>query len=133
MCEDLDKSAHKSMITSSKEALEKFAKDGESFDFIIADPPSSSNDGNKRTNALADYQDTIPQMEKVLVSGGQMLLFLNTHKFSHEKFKNKVKTIIQKDNLPLEIKHHFFLSEDCPSKKGFPEGSYLKGILLQKK
>lgn len=130
---DIDKSKHTSINSSTKEAMEKFIADGQTFDFILADPPSSSNDGNKRTNALADYQDTIPQMNKILAPGGKLLLFLNTHKFSHEKFKNKVKTIIQKEKLDLEIVHHFFLGEDCPSKKGFQEGSYLKGILLQKK
>lgn len=131
--EDLDKSKHHSINLSTKEAMEKFTEEGKTFDFILADPPSSSNDGNKRTNALADYQETIPLMDKILAPGGKLMLFLNTHKFSHEKFKNKVKTIIQKENLGLEIKHHFFLGEDCPSKKGFQEGSYLKGILLQKK
>ena len=130
---EIEKDRHTSINSSTKEALKSFQDNGKTFDFIIADPPSSSNDGNKRTNALADYQETIPEMEKVLETKGKLLLFLNTHKFSHEKFKNKVKTIIQKNDLPLELKQHFFLSEDCPSKKGFPEGSYLKGILLQKK
>ncbi len=130
---DIDKEKHTSLAISTKEALTGFANEGKTFDFILTDPPSSSSDGNKRTNALADYEETLPMMTKVLSDHGKLVVFLNTHKFAHDKFKNKIKTIIQKNNLELEIKHHFFLSEDCPSKKGFPEGSYLKGILLQKK
>ena len=131
--EDIDKSKHVSINASTKEAMTNLDESGEKFDFIIADPPSSSSDGNKRTNALADYQEILPKMEKLLEPHGKMMIFLNTHKHSHDKFKNKIKTIIQKGELPLEVKHHFFLTEDCPSKKGFPEGSYLKGMLIQKK
>ena len=130
--EDLNKEAHQSMTRPTKEALVEFKEQGKTFDYIICDPPSCSNDGNKTTNALAEYSELLPLMTEVLSEHGQMAIFLNTHKYGHDKFKNKIKTIIQKNELPLSIKQHLFLSEDCPSRKGFPEGSYLKGMVVKR-
>lgn len=130
--EDIDKAAHTRLNIPTTQALSDLRNEKKSFDFIISDPPSSSNDGNKRTNALADYSKSLPNMEKVLSEHGSMLLFLNTHKCTHEKFKNKIKKIIQDENLNLKLQTTYFLNEDCPSKKGFPEGSYLKGLLLKR-
>ena len=130
--DDIDKERHTRLNIATNEALSSFANKNTTFNFIISDPPSSSSDGNKRSNALADYAQTLPKMDKVLSEHGSMLLFLNTHKCTHEKFKNKIKSIIQKNNLNLKLQTTYFLNEDCPSKKGFPEGSYLKGLLLKR-
>ena len=130
---EIDASEHQSMNMSTLEALAELIEKKVTYDFIISDPPSSSSDGNKRTNALNDYMETLPLMDKVLSDEGQMLLFLNTKKLTQDKFKNKIKSIISKNNLKLEVTNHYFLSGDCPSNKGFPEGSYLKGLLLKRK
>lgn len=130
---DLKKETHNSMIMSTKEALKELKNKDEKFDFIISDPPSSSSDGNRVSNAIGDYQETLPLMFELLDSSGQILVFLNTHKISMDKFKNKIKNIIHKNKLPLYLAHNVYLSDDCPYRKGFPEGSYLKGITLKVK
>lgn len=131
--DNIDNKKHTSMAMSTKEALKQLIDNGEKFEFIISDPPSSSSDGNKVTNAIGDYQDTLPMMAELLPENGQILVFLNTHKISMDKFKNKIKTIIYKNKLPLYMGQNLYLSEDCPYRKGFPEGSYLKGIILKYK
>ena len=129
----LDASKHTSMTMSTKEALKELNEKEEKFDFIISDPPSSSSDGNRISNALGDYQETLPLMAKLLSEHGQILVFLNTHKVSMDKFKSKIKNIIHQNKLPLYLAHNVYLSDDCPFRKGFPEGSYLKGITLKVK
>lgn len=129
---DLDKEKHESLSISTMAALHRFKKEERFFDFIISDPPSSSSDGNKRSNALHDYKETLPLMTGLLSPKGYALIFLNTHKYSIKKFEDKVKQIILSKKLKLKVQKHFYLSEDCPFKKGFPEGSYLKGLLLKK-
>ena len=129
--EDIDASKHTSMPISTKEALKELKAKDEKFDFIISDPPSSSSDGNRVTNALGDYEETLPKMFELLNEHGQILAFLNTHKVSMDKFKNKLKNIIHRNKLPLYLAHNVYLGDDCPYRKGFPEGSYLKGITLK--
>ncbi|MAX66259.1 MAG: hypothetical protein CME66_04925 [Halobacteriovoraceae bacterium] len=128
----LEKDNHESKMTSTLEALNELKDKKEKYDFIISDPPSSSSDGNKRSNALQDYKETLPLMEQVLSEKGQILAFINTHKCSMRKFEDKLKRIIESKKLNLKIVNKYYLSEDCPYKKGFPEGSYLKGLLLKR-
>ncbi len=129
---EIDENLHKSICDSTLNALNKFKAEGKKFDFIISDPPSSSSDGNKRTNSLADYKETLPLMNEVLSENGKLLIFINTHKVSMKKFEDKIKMAIDKNKLPLKLESRHYLGEDCPYKKGFPEGNYLKGILLKR-
>ncbi len=123
---------HESICAPTKDTLNELLKRKQTFDFIISDPPSSSSDGNKRTNALQDYNEYLPKFTKLLNEHGKCLAFINTHKVSLKKFEDKLKNIIEKNDLKLKIVSKYYLSEDCPHKKGFPEGSYLKGFLLEK-
>lgn len=129
---DLQKCAHETIKSSTAAALNKFKTEGRHFDFIISDPPSSSSDGNKRTNALNDYKETLPQIYNLLEKGGHTLIFINTHKVTMKKFEDKMKQIMENKSLRFNIIGKYYLTEDCPNKKGFPEGSYLKGMLLKK-
>tara|TARA_Y100000768_G_scaffold388765_1_gene386941 strand:+ start:21664 stop:23175 length:1512 start_codon:yes stop_codon:yes gene_type:complete len=131
--EDLDLSGHTSLTMTTLEALEQLKEEGKKFECIISDPPSSSNDGNRTTNALSEYTHILPLMYDVMEENGTIIAFLNTHKIGIDKFKNKLKNIIHKNKLPLVLSGNLYLGEDCPYKKGFPEGSYLKGIILKKK
>jgi 23S rRNA (cytosine1962-C5)-methyltransferase len=123
---------HESICGSTINTLKKLKQEERKFDFIISDPPSSSSDGNRRSNALTDYSETLPLMVQQLNSFGRILVFINTHKVSMKKFEDKIRLIIDKSQLGLKVESKYFLAEDCPSKKGFPEGSYLKGLLLQR-
>lgn len=125
------KNNHESICKPSLKALESF--DDEQFDLIICDPPSSSNDGKRRSNALKDYQQLIPQMMRTLKKNGKMVIFLNTHRTPRNKFEQKIKQILNTPNCKsLQIVKKLRLTSDCPTLKGFPEGDYLKGLVLQK-
>lgn len=129
---DLDTKRHTSKELPVKEALEEYIENKKQFEFIICDPPSSSSDGNKRTNAISEYKELLPLINSALSSNGKAVVFLNTHQTSMRKFEDKIYQIIKKENLPLKVKNKYYLSQDCPYKKGFPEGNYLKGLLLVK-
>ena len=128
----IDKSKHTSMEMSAKDALKKLKGTDEKFDFVICDPPSSSSDGNKRTNALAEYKELLPMIDNALTDHGKAIVFINTHTCTMKKFEDKIRQTITQKKLPLIIKNKYYLSQDCPYKKGFPEGNYLKGLLLIK-
>ncbi len=129
---DFNPDHHKSMVTDTDSALKQLKKEKKKFDFIISDPPSSSTDKNKRTNSLNDYKMNLPLIDNLLTPAGSTLVFLNTHKVSMKKFEERILQIIEEKKLKLKVAKKFYLSEDCPTKKGFHEGNYLKGILLKK-
>lgn len=126
----LDASEHEAITKDVKKVLRKFKNEKETFDVIISDPPSSSYDGKKRSSALKEYETTLPLIVDLLAPGGRAVLFLNTHKINWPKFEKKVTDLLKDKNAKIAEKWH--LSQDCPRRSGFPEGNYLKGILIQK-
>lgn len=129
---ELNHTQHEAMIKSSDEALSELDKAGRKFDFIICDPPSSSSDGEKRTSAVKAYKDLLHKMNKVLNPGGRLVIFLNTHQVTQDKFDRVLKDYLTELKLNYKMSSRLQLGQDCPTLKGFPEGSYLKGIILEK-
>ena len=129
---ELNHTQHESMIRSVDEALNELDKAGRKFDFIICDPPSSSSDGEKRTSAVKAYKDLLQKTDRVLNPGGKLVVFLNTHQVSQDKFDRILKDYLSELKLNYKMSTRLQLGQDCPTLKGFPEGSYLKGIILEK-
>ncbi|MGZ3787934.1 MAG: class I SAM-dependent rRNA methyltransferase [Bacteriovorax sp.] len=129
---NLSKEHHSSLCMPSEKALEKLISEGAKFDAIICDPPSASSDGVTTSSALKSYEKLLPLMLKLLASEGSLFVFLNTHAISWNKFEEKLKQIIEASEFKnkINIGKRFKLNEDCLPLKGFHEGDYLKGLLL---
>jgi 23S rRNA (cytosine1962-C5)-methyltransferase len=128
---ELKRDSHQSICAPVDRALNDLIKAGENFDLIICDPPSASSDGKKVSRAFDKYNEILVTMEKVLAKDGKIATFLNTHSVSRGKFKGKIEGIISEHGLPLQVETTLGLGEDCPTLKGYPEGDYLKGLLLK--
>jgi len=123
--------AHHSIVGPCLDKLKIMAKQNAQFDTIICDPPSSSSDGKTRQNNFQLGEELWPLLDLVLAKQGTLILFNNTHQITRKKFVETVK------NFPA-FKHYQILKEiksqgDVESLKNFPEGDYLKGIVLKKK
>lgn len=129
---ELNHTQHEAMIKSVDEAMNELITAGKTFDLIICDPPSSSSDGDKRTSAIKAYKDLIAKMDKLLSPHGKLVVFLNTHQVSQDKFDRVLKDYFTELKLNYKMSTRLHLGQDCPTLKGFPEGSYLKGIILEK-
>jgi 23S rRNA (cytosine1962-C5)-methyltransferase len=129
---ELDPSKHEAMTMSAGEALSLLKSQEKTFDLIICDPPSSSSDGDKRTSAIKSYKDFLLKMDAVLKPQGKMVIFLNTHQVTSEKFDRTIKDYLTELQLNYRLGTRLGLAQDCPTQKGFPEGSYLKGLILEK-
>jgi 23S rRNA (cytosine1962-C5)-methyltransferase len=129
---ELNSAQHEALTMSVDEALVKLRSEERKFDFIVCDPPSSSSDGEKRTSAIKSYKDLISKMDKVLNPKGHMVIFLNTHQVSNQKYERTIQDILAELKLNYKLSTRVTLGQDCPTKKGFPEGSYLKGLVLEK-
>ena len=129
---DLDGTKHESMVMSSDDALKKLKDADRKFDMIICDPPSSSSDGDKRTSAIKAYRELLQKMDSVLAPKGKLVIFLNTHQVTPGKFDKTIQDYFTELKLNYKFIQRVGLGQDCPTLKGFPEGNYLKGIVLEK-
>lgn len=129
---ELDHTQHEALTMSSDEALAKLKDEGRTYNLIICDPPSSSSDGEKRTSAIKTYKELIQKMDAILKEKGKMVVFLNTHQVTPDKFQRSIQDYLNELKLNYKITSKLSLGQDCPSLKGFPEGSYLKGLVLEK-
>ncbi|HXH74783.1 MAG TPA: class I SAM-dependent methyltransferase [Bacteriovoracaceae bacterium] len=129
---ELDPTKHEALIQSSDEAMALLKSQGRVFDLIICDPPSSSSDGEKRTSAIKSYKELLRKMDALLGPQGRMIIFLNTHQVTPGKFEKAIQEYLTELKLNYKLGTRLGLAQDCPTLKGFPEGSYLKGIVLEK-
>ncbi len=129
---ELNHTQHEAIVSSVDDALTELRKNQKTFDVIVCDPPSSSSDGEKRTSAIKAYRDLLQKMDPLLNPKGKLVVFLNTHQVSQEKFDRILKDYFGELKLNYKMSTRLHLGQDCPTLKGFPEGSYLKGIVLEK-
>lgn len=129
---ELDHTKHDALTMSVEDAMKKLKEENQEFNFIVCDPPSSSSDGGKVTSAIKAYQDLLRQMDSVLAKKGVLVIFLNTHQTTSHKFERVILDYLKELNLKYKISLKLGLDQDCPTIKGFPEGSYLKGLVLEK-
>lgn len=129
---DLNKNNHHFLCMPADKALEKLMAENAQFETIICDPPSASSDGQNTSSALKSYEKLLPLMLKLLSKNGSLFVFLNTHTISWNKFEEKLKQIIETSEFKnqINIGKRFKLSDDCLPLKGFHEGDYLKGFLI---
>jgi len=123
---------HTSIIAPCEKALKKLAGEGETFDLIICDPPSSFYNGKKRVHVLDFYQQNLQAMSQCLKSGGILLMYINTHQKDRKTYLTRALELIKKLNLPLKFSMDLKLSEDAGVLAGFPESDYLKGFIFTK-
>lgn len=121
---------HHRMDKDCTKALKELIKTNSKFDIIFCDPPSFSSDGKKTSSALKSYQELIPLFDELLGPGGMAICFINTHSVTRKKFEERMRDYIKGSDLKVIKK--LSLEEDCPRLPHFPEGDYLKGILLKK-
>lgn len=129
---ELKSEEHEALTMSVDEALVQLKSQDRKFDLIICDPPSSSSDGEKRTSAIKAYKELLRKMDQVLSPKGKMVVFLNTHQVTSQKFDKALQDYLSELKLNYKLSTRLGLSQDCPTLKGFPEGSYLKGLILEK-
>jgi len=103
---------------------------GRRFDAIVLDPPKFAPTAAQAKNAARAYKDINLMALKLLAPGGLLATFSCSGGVSAELFQSIVAGAAVDAGVDARIVERFGAAADHPVALGFPEGDYLKGLLL---
>ncbi len=111
-------------------ALDHLRRRGESFDVVIADPPSFSHGPSGAWSVERDYGRLIAACLRVLSPGGWLVAACNHGGVSPKEFQKHVAKGATKAGRSLRLVHVGSPPVDVPAALDFPESRYLKVWVL---
>ncbi len=102
------------------------------FDLIVLDPPKFAPTAAQAKNAARAYKDINLWAMKLLAPGGLLATFSCSGGVSAELFQSIVAGAALDAGAEVKIIERFGAAADHPVAIEFPEGEYLKGLLLLK-
>lgn len=104
---------------------------GEHFDVIVCDPPKFASSAQQVDRAARGYKDLNLQAFKLLNPNGLLLTFSCSGAISRDLFQKIVFGALADSGRQGQIIGHLSAGEDHPVALTFPEGEYLKGLLVR--
>jgi len=114
------------------EALRKLRREGREFDLVVLDPPKFAPTSKDAARAARGYKDINLNALKLLRPGGLLATFSCSGGVSPELFQKIVAGAAADAGAPLLLRERFRSGPDHPVRIEFPEGEYLKGLLLER-
>jgi len=112
-------------------AYQRLLRDqGRSFDLVILDPPKFAPTVAQAKNAARAYKDINLLAFKLLKPGGLLATFSCSGGVSAELFQSIVAGAASDAGVDAKILERFGAAADHPVALSFPEGEYLKGLLV---
>jgi len=105
---------------------------GRSFDLIVLDPPKFAPTAAFAEKAARGYKDINLLALKLLRAGGLLASFSCSGGVSTELFQKILAGAALDAGVEASIVGHFAAAADHPVLLSFPEGDYLKGLLLRR-
>ncbi len=103
---------------------------GASFDMVILDPPKFAPTAAQAKNAARAYKDINLMALRLLKPGGLLATFSCSGGVSAELFQSIVAGAAADAGVDAKIIERFGAAADHPVALNFPEGDYLKGLLV---
>ncbi len=113
------------------EYLRDIAAEGQQFDVVICDPPKFANSAQQVERAARGYKDLNLNSFKLIKPGGYLMTFSCSGAVSRDLFQKIVFGALADSGRQAQIIRHLSAGEDHPVALTFPEGEYLKGLLLR--
>ena len=111
--------------------IDSFKKEGRSFDLLILDPPAFAKSQRAVEAALDGYASLNRQALGILRPGGVLVTSSCSARVSPEAFLGAVKEASFKAGVDLALVEERYQPPDHPVRLQFPEGRYLKFLVLQ--
>jgi 23S rRNA (cytosine1962-C5)-methyltransferase len=111
--------------------LRLFKEEGKTFDVLILDPPKFAPSRSALDRAARAYKDLNRLGMGLLESGGLLATFSCSGAVDIDTFKQIIAWAALDAGKEVQILKQFNQPEDHPVRISFPEGEYLKGLLLR--
>ncbi|MBI1942162.1 MAG: class I SAM-dependent methyltransferase [Betaproteobacteria bacterium] len=112
-------------------AYQRLLRDrGRSFDLVVLDPPKFAPTAAQARNAARAYKDINLMALRLLAPGGLLATFSCSGGVSAELFQSIVAGAAVDAGVEARILERFGAAPDHPVALEFPEGDYLKGLLV---
>ena len=113
------------------EALRVFRKEGRRFDLIVLDPPKFAPSAAHAERAARAYKDINLLGFRLLNPGGYLMTYSCSGGIGLELFQKIVAGAAVDAGRDARIQRRLAAGPDHPIALHFPEGEYLKGLLVQ--
>jgi 23S rRNA (cytosine1962-C5)-methyltransferase len=127
----LDPNAHDFLAADVFELLASFRREGRRFDLVILDPPAFAKSQRAVQGALDGYASLNRQALEVVEPGGLLVTASCSARVSPEAFEGAVREAGFKASVDLTLLEERFQPPDHPLRLQFPEGRYLKFLVLR--
>ncbi len=112
--------------------LDSFKKEGRSFDLIILDPPAFAKSQKDVQAALDGYASLNRQALKLLREGGLLITSSCSARVTADAFLGAVREAAFNADVELALVEERYQPPDHPIRLQFPEGRYLKFLVLKR-
>ena len=126
-----DASKHVAIQSDVNKQLRQFNDEGKKFDVVVLDPPKYAPSRSALDRAARAYKDLNRRGLLLLESGGLLATFSCSGAVDIETFKQIIAWAALDAGKEVQIIKQFCQPEDHPVRLSFPEGEYLKGLLLR--
>lgn len=127
----LDANRSENLCEDVFSSLRRLHREGRQFDIVVLDPPKFVDSKANLTRASRGYKDINRLAFMLLRTGGYLLTFSCSGLLNTELFQKIVADAALDANRTGAIVHHFSQAADHPIRLSFPEGGYLKGLLVR--
>jgi 23S rRNA (cytosine1962-C5)-methyltransferase len=111
--------------------LRDYAAENKQFDVVILDPPKFAHNAGQVAKASRGYKDINLNAFKCVKPGGYLMTFSCSGAISADLFQKIVFGALADSGRQAQILNHLGPGDDHPVALTFPEGAYLKGLLLR--
>lgn len=112
-------------------ALEHWREAGERFELVVVDPPSLARNRRQRSRALGAYRTLNAGAARLLAPGGLLATASCTAQVEPRAFEAAVHDGVTRAGRRARLRQRGAQPLDHPAPARFPEGRYLKFLLLE--
>ncbi len=122
---------HTAVLSDVNKQLKQFLEAGNKFDMVILDPPKYAPSRSTLERASRAYKDLNRRGLLLLESGGLLATFSCSAAMDIDTFKQVIAWAALDAGKEIQFIRQFHQPEDHPVRASFPEGEYLKGLLVR--
>ncbi len=113
------------------EQMEQMAREGLTFDVVLADPPAFVKNKKDSGAGLKGYEKVAKLAAKLVAPDGVLFVASCSHHAQRAKFNQAVKDGVKKAGRSAEMLAQTGAAADHPKHPHLPQNEYLKGIVLK--